>query len=53
MEADRQGIRRDTVPNFPMWAKPNAGVPRMDIQTEQAVYDMSPEDMANIREEVC
>ena len=37
----------DTVPNFPMWAKPNAGIPRMDIETEQAIYDMEPEDMAN------
>jgi 5-methyltetrahydrofolate--homocysteine methyltransferase len=36
-----------TVPNFPMWAKPNAGIPRMDIQTEQAIYDMGPEDMAS------
>jgi 5-methyltetrahydrofolate--homocysteine methyltransferase len=36
-----------TVPNFPMWAKPNAGIPRMDIQTEQAIYDMGPDDMAN------
>jgi 5-methyltetrahydrofolate--homocysteine methyltransferase len=36
----------DTVPNFPIWAKPNAGVPHMDIQTEQAVYDMGPDDMA-------
>ncbi len=36
-----------TVPNFPMWAKPNAGIPRMDIQTEQAIYDMGPEDMAD------
>jgi len=37
----------NTVPNFPMWAKPNAGIPRMDIETEKAVYDMEPEDMAN------
>jgi len=37
----------DTVPNFPTWAKPNAGIPHMDIQTEQSVYDMGPEDMAN------
>jgi 5-methyltetrahydrofolate--homocysteine methyltransferase len=36
-----------TVPNFPLWVKPNAGVPRMDIETEQGVYDMSPEAMAN------
>jgi 5-methyltetrahydrofolate--homocysteine methyltransferase len=35
-----------TVPNFPLWVKPNAGVPHMDIETEQGVYDMSPEDMA-------
>ena len=32
--------------NFPLWVKPNAGVPRMDIQTEQGIYDMGPEDMA-------
>jgi 5-methyltetrahydrofolate--homocysteine methyltransferase len=37
----------NTVPNFPLWAKPNAGVPRMDIETEQAIYDMTPDDMAN------
>jgi len=36
-----------TVPNFPLWVKPNAGVPRMDIQTEQGIYDMTPEDMGN------
>src|SRR5574341_572097 len=35
-----------TLPNFPLWVKPNAGVPRMDIETEQGVYDMGPEDMA-------
>ncbi len=35
-----------TVPSFPLWVKPNAGVPHMDIQTEQGVYDMGPEDMA-------
>jgi 5-methyltetrahydrofolate--homocysteine methyltransferase len=37
----------DTIPNFPLWAKPNAGVPHMDIETELGVYDMGPEDMAN------
>lgn len=36
-----------TVPNFPLWVKPNAGVPHMDIETEQGVYDMTPADMAN------
>jgi 5-methyltetrahydrofolate--homocysteine methyltransferase len=36
-----------TKPNFPLWVKPNAGVPHMDIETEQGVYDMGPEDMAN------
>ena len=35
-----------TVPNFPMWVKPNAGVPHMDIETEQGVYDKNPENMA-------
>ena len=35
-----------TLPNFPLWVKPNAGVPRMDIETEQGIYDMGPEDMA-------
>lgn len=35
-----------TAPNVPLWVKPNAGVPRMDIETEQGVYDMGPEDMA-------
>lgn len=36
----------ETLPNFPLWAKPNAGVPHMDIETELGVYDMGPEDMA-------
>ena len=35
-----------TVLDFPLWVKPYAGVPRMDIETEQGVYDMGPEDMA-------
>lgn len=35
-----------TLPNFPLWVKPNAGVPHMDIETEQGIYDMGPEDMA-------
>jgi 5-methyltetrahydrofolate--homocysteine methyltransferase len=35
-----------TVPDMPLWVKPNAGVPHMDIETEQGVYDMGPEDMA-------
>ncbi|MBK9923711.1 MAG: homocysteine S-methyltransferase family protein [Anaerolineales bacterium] len=37
----------EAVPNFPLWIKPNAGVPHMDIETEQGVYDMTPEDMGN------
>jgi 5-methyltetrahydrofolate--homocysteine methyltransferase len=36
----------ETMPGFPLWVKPNAGVPHMDIRTEQGVYDMGPEDMA-------
>ncbi|HSB03172.1 MAG TPA: homocysteine S-methyltransferase family protein, partial [Anaerolineales bacterium] len=35
-----------TMPNIPLWVKPNAGVPHMDIEKEQGVYDMTPEDMA-------
>jgi len=35
-----------TVPNFPLWVKPNAGVPHMDIETELGIYDRGPEDMA-------
>lgn len=34
------------IPNFPLWVKPNAGVPHMDIETEQGIYDMGPDDMA-------
>lgn len=33
-------------PDVPLWVKPNAGVPHMDLETEQGVYDMGPEDMA-------
>ena len=36
----------NTVSGYPLWVKPNAGVPRMDIETEQGIYDMGPEDMA-------
>jgi 5-methyltetrahydrofolate--homocysteine methyltransferase len=36
----------ETMPDVPLWAKPNAGVPHMDIETELGVYDMNPEDMA-------
>jgi 5-methyltetrahydrofolate--homocysteine methyltransferase len=35
-----------TMPGVALWVKPNAGVPHMDIQTEQGVYDMGPDDMA-------
>jgi 5-methyltetrahydrofolate--homocysteine methyltransferase len=40
----------ETLPGFPLWAKPNAGVPHMDIETELGVYDMTPEDMARFSE---
>ncbi len=33
-------------PDLPLWVKPNAGVPHMDLETEQGVYDMTPADMA-------
>lgn len=35
----------ETVLDFPLWAKPNAGLPRMDVKTETSVYDVSPEKM--------
>jgi 5-methyltetrahydrofolate--homocysteine methyltransferase len=34
----------DTSPGFPLWIKPNAGLPRMDNET--TVYDVTPEQMA-------
>jgi len=34
-----------TAPGIPLWAKPNAGLPRMDVETETAVYDLTPEEM--------
>ena len=36
----------ETIPGSGLWAKPNAGVPHMDVKTEQGVYDMTPEDMS-------
>ena len=35
----------ELAPDFPLWAKPNAGLPRMDVETETAVYDLTPEEM--------
>jgi 5-methyltetrahydrofolate--homocysteine methyltransferase len=32
-------------PGFPIWAKPNAGLPRMDVETNRAIYDVTPEMM--------
>jgi 5-methyltetrahydrofolate--homocysteine methyltransferase len=32
-------------PGFPLWAKPNAGLPRMDAETNVAVYDVTPEQI--------
>ncbi len=34
----------DAEPGFPLWAKPNAGMPRME--NGQAVYDVTPDQMA-------
>ncbi|NTV36929.1 MAG: methionine synthase [Anaerolineaceae bacterium] len=34
----------DTMPGFPIWAKPNAGLPHTD-ENGQAVYDITPEKM--------
>ncbi|MBN1450530.1 MAG: homocysteine S-methyltransferase family protein [Anaerolineales bacterium] len=35
----------ETVPGFPLWAKPNAGLPRMDVETQIAMYDVTPGQM--------
>jgi len=35
----------ETMPGVPLWAKPNAGLPRMDMDTNLAVYDLTPEQM--------
>lgn len=36
-----------TAPGFPLWVKPNAGLPRMDPETNMAAYDVTPEQMAD------
>jgi len=36
----------ETIPGDGLWAKPNAGIPHLDVQTEQSIYDMTPQDMA-------
>ncbi len=33
-----------TAPGFPIWAKPNAGMPRTD-EDNNAIYDLTPEEM--------
>ena len=35
----------ETAPGFPLWAKPNAGLPHMDVETQIAMYDVTPEQM--------
>jgi 5-methyltetrahydrofolate--homocysteine methyltransferase len=35
----------ETAPGFPLWVKPNAGLPHMDLETETAIYDLTPEEM--------
>ena len=35
----------EIAPGFPLWAKPNAGLPRMDVDTGISVYDVTPEEM--------
>lgn len=34
-------------PGFPLWVKPNAGLPRMDPETNAAIYDVTPQHMAD------
>ena len=40
------GEYAELAPGFPLWAKPNAGLPRMDPDTNAAIYDVTPEGMA-------
>jgi 5-methyltetrahydrofolate--homocysteine methyltransferase len=35
----------EAMPDFPLWAKPNAGLPRMDAEKDIAVYDVTPKEM--------
>ena len=35
----------ETLPDFPLWAKPNAGLPEMDLETNIATYKVTPEEM--------
>lgn len=39
------GEYAEAAPGFPLWAKPNAGLPRMDAETNRAVYDVTPQQM--------
>ena len=34
-------------PGVPLWVKPNAGQPRMDAETNTAIYDVTPEQMSD------
>lgn len=35
----------ETAPGSPLWAKPNAGLPRMGAESDIGVYDVTPEEM--------
>ncbi|MCP4141367.1 MAG: homocysteine S-methyltransferase family protein [Chloroflexi bacterium] len=35
----------ESEPNTMLWAKPNAGLPRVDVETGNSIYDMTPEEM--------
>lgn len=35
----------DTAPSIPLWVKPNAGLPRIDVESGSAVYDLTPDEM--------
>lgn len=35
----------ESAPDFSLWAKPNAGLPEMDLETNLAVYAITPEEM--------
>ncbi len=39
------GEYSEAAPSSMLWAKPNAGLPRMDVEANISVYDITPEEM--------
>lgn len=39
------GEYAESAPDLPLWARPNAGLPRIDGETNTAMHDVTPEQM--------